>query len=498
MTVSTGVPSSRGQWTKKYSDGANLHYATFVEYKTGQGGRGLNPTLDSTYLLYERNRGLATEWVTAAKLSVDGKLIPLKESEAFRVTGENYNQLERIGGTSNENILGDLAIQDLNAGGTGSLRYQTINNAKYLLSKDSGVSSEEVNRAYDISNNIKPPGSPGTPGLLGPPVAADQPTAPSPGAPGRSPGANDTDYTNVGAEFGKDVSGGTRKNYNGTGTNLRYPENLQLEQQDCIKFTIFEYNPRGLGLESDPNRRLLNKKQEKDKIGTIFLPIPGGISDSNNADWQKDDLDVAAQGFSDLIVKGVAGGTDAAAASAKKTFEVLDAAGKETLTSIVAVKTAQSVLGANVFSRAYGQVLNPNSELLFNGPSLRTFSFTFRLSPRSSSEAKIVKTIIRYFKQAMSVQRSQSILLLKAPNTFGIEYLTAGKNKSHPYLNKFKECALTQCNVNYTPDGQYMTYASEPSMTSYEMQLQFQELEPIFNDDYTDADGGQADSNIGY
>ena len=43
-----------------------------------------------------------------------------------------------------------------------------------------------------------------------------------------------------------------------------------------------------------------------------------------------------------------------------------------------------------------------------------------------------------------------------------------------------------------------MTYAGEPSMTSYELQLQFQELEPIFNDDYTDADGGKTDSNIGY
>jgi hypothetical protein len=294
-------------------------------------------------------------------------------------------------------------------------------------------------------------------------------------------------------EVNKGPAEGTRENYNGT-TILKYPENLQLEHQDCIKFSIFKYDPRGLGLVENRERRRLNKKTP---IGTIVLPVPAGISDSNTADWQKDDLDLATAGISDFITQFVSKGKDAGVASAKETLGALSDTDSKTLASIVAVKTAQAVTNTNVLSRAYGQVLNPNSELLFSGPSLRTFSFSFRLSPRSESEAKIVRTIIRYFKQAMSVQRSQSILLLRAPNTFGIEYLTSGQN-SHPYLNKFKECALTQCNVNYTPDGQYMTYATEKSMTSYEMQLQFQELEPIFNDDYTDADNGKSDSNIGY
>lgn len=104
----------------------------------------------------------------------------------------------------------------------------------------------------------------------------------------------------------------------------------------------------------------------------------------------------------------------------------------------------------------------------------------------------MVKKIIRTFKQAMSVQRGKSSLILRTPNTFGIKYLTSN-GEEHPYLTKFKECALTQCNVNYTPDGTYMTYAGEPSMTAYELQLTFQELEPIFNDDY-----GNDYDNVGY
>ena len=62
-------------------------------------------------------------------------------------------------------------------------------------------------------------------------------------------------------------------------------------------------------------------------------------------------------------------------------------------------------------------------------------------------------------------------------------------------LNRFKECALTNCSVNYTPDGSYMSYNdSNPdgrSMTAYELSLSFNELEPIFDDDYENMEGAK-------
>ena len=53
----------------------------------------------------------------------------------------------------------------------------------------------------------------------------------------------------------------------------------------------------------------------------------------------------------------------------------------------------------------------------------------------------------------------------------------------HPFLNKFKECALNSFGVNYTPQGQYSTY-EDGVMTSYQMSMGFQELTPVYNDDY--------------
>ena len=60
-------------------------------------------------------------------------------------------------------------------------------------------------------------------------------------------------------------------------------------------------------------------------------------------------------------------------------------------------------------------------------------------------------------------------------------------------MNKIKECALQSVAVNYTPEGNYSTF-SDGAMTSYELTLAFNELEPIFNNDYAQDN----DATIGY
>jgi hypothetical protein len=77
-----------------------------------------------------------------------------------------------------------------------------------------------------------------------------------------------------------------------------------------------------------------------------------------------------------------------------------------------------------------------------------------------------------------------------------LQFLIFLRDKSHPYLNKFKECALTNCNVNYTPEGTYMSF-KDGAMVSYQLDLTFQELEPIYDDDYSELDTDK-DNFIGY
>ena len=71
---------------------------------------------------------------------------------------------------------------------------------------------------------------------------------------------------------------------------------------------------------------------------------------------------------------------------------------------------------------------------------------------------------------------------LKTPHVFDIVYQTSidGELKHHPSLNRIKTCALLGCDVDYTPDGTYSTFNDpEKTMTSYNLTLRFNELEPI-------------------
>ena len=87
----------------------------------------------------------------------------------------------------------------------------------------------------------------------------------------------------------------------------------------------------------------------------------------------------------------------------------------------------------------------------------------------------------------MAPIKSASYLFLKSPFTFRLQYLH--RSSPHPFLNRFKECALQNLTINYAPEGQYATYG-DGVPTAYEMQMQFTELEPVFNDDYEFSDEG--------
>ena len=95
----------------------------------------------------------------------------------------------------------------------------------------------------------------------------------------------------------------------------------------------------------------------------------------------------------------------------------------------------------------------------------------------------------------MSPQRTDARLFVKAPHTFQLQYRHRG-TEDHNFLNKFKECALIGLSVNYTPENNYATF-EDGAMVSYEMQMQFKELDPVYNEDYTDLDQN-ADTQIGF
>lgn len=487
MALSEGASRRRGVWTKEYSDGSKLFYSTAVQYETGQGGGGLNPSSLKTYVLYQRDRGLTTEWVTGGVLGVDGKFTPLRNSESFRVT---EGGLERLGTgglydyPANDYVLGELARRDLVAEGRTSLGYQTINNAKYLLQKDTGESADVINRAYDISSNIAPPGQTGAPSILGPPQGGNPaPTLREEPNTGVEPNENNIQndvLVNGQLEIARPY--------------IQYPEKMTLSQPN-IKFQALKYRRSGENgqIDRENNATITNPLEFKfgnaqfsPADGPVYISIQSSISDQNSVDWGPDSVnaidsavykasyDLMQSNSSDQLSSKLQGYMGDAQTQLRKYSD----------------RTRRYLAGQaasinNVLARTDGVILNPNLELLFQGPQLRPFSFQLKLSARNINEAAIVKKIIKYFKYHMA-SRQEKGLFLRSPNVFGIEYLSTLKS-SHSGLNRIKECALTNFSVDYTPLGSYMSYYDD-TMVAYTLNLQFQELTPIYDTNYTEAD----------
>lgn len=292
---------------------------------------------------------------------------------------------------------------------------------------------------------------------------------------------------------------GTRDKFPGAGTEepLRYPITLKLQKQDVIMFKMVQYSPKKLGTETETfgfGERNVAGSENRNIIGRVVLPIPGGISDTNAVTWGGADMNALESALGSAGLGFIEGGAEAGTKSFESSLNTVSKNSEDVKKAISTAFAGQVVGVQGLLTRTTGLIINPNMELLFQAPTLRPFTFNFKLSARSPEEAKVIRSIIRFFKQGMAPIRTKSNLFLKSPHTFQLEYLH--KYEPHTYLNKFKECALTYFSVDYTPEGQYATF-TDGAMVSYQITMQFQELEPVFNDDYKNPENAP-DTEIGY
>tara|TARA_A100001515_G_scaffold95138_1_gene76243 strand:+ start:230 stop:1564 length:1335 start_codon:yes stop_codon:yes gene_type:complete len=329
-------------------------------------------------------------------------------------------------------------------------------------------------------------------------------------------------------KYGRKIQGGV----------LRYPAELLTEHADYLQIDIERYEAIGdkyVSPTGGSNRYVTgnfitnragatrtNKLSRKPLInaGTILLPIPSQLQDTNNVVYgdskmnglaalgvskveeamkgmgtalaQQESFDLTGfnKGVQEGLTKGLGGDRSTSLATAA-----------DVLTKKLAAE-AVNIFGANVtpnqlLARGNGEILNPNMELLFSDVTIRNFRFSFKLTPRNKKEAEQVKLIIRAFKRNMAPQAQGGVsdganFFLRTPNIFKLRYRTG--NKDHPFLNKFKQCFLTDMQTTYTADGVYSTY-DDGTPVSMQLDLSFKELQPIYDIDYDSSPGTAA---VGY
>ena len=315
----------------------------------------------------------------------------------------------------------------------------------------------------------------------------------------------------------KQKSGGVKNS--SPAVSLRYPNNRIEGSTDYLEIKIVEYTPNsklnssiksgqeqtkkegkveGGGLSSSQESTVMGSLKSGSRMETatsrarkakplayINLPIPQNVGDNNQINWDSDTLNPLQALGANLALTGM---TNPGALFAKmkdiKGFGSID----DNLRNAILSKLAGSAVGADsLMTRATGQILNPNMEVLFNGPNIRSFPFQFTFAPRSMSEAQQVKQIIRTIKKHSAPKGdSGNGFFIKSPDVFILTYKKGGS--PHPFLNVFKPMALESITMNYTAGNTYSTF-HDGTPTIMQMTLQMQELNPIYSEHYDEGEG---------
>lgn len=274
----------------------------------------------------------------------------------------------------------------------------------------------------------------------------------------------------------------------GNGGTLVYPAGLDKDSQVCLKIEAIAYSPREMK-GTQVGDRSLGKAE-----ATIFLPVPEGASDRNGVRFSQENLNPLEVALSSLAMQGIEQGAEGVGAAAQNIVDEIQGDTATYKGAIAGILAGQAAGVGNQLLTRQGRILNPNTELLFQGPELRQFSFRYLLSPRSSGESKTVRAIVRTLKQFMAVKKGGegNSLFLQSPHIFRLTYVESQSGDTpNDFLNMFKPCALTALSTNYAPNQTFMTF-EDGTPVQYELNMSFQELVPIYQGDYTSG------NNIGF
>ena len=287
---------------------------------------------------------------------------------------------------------------------------------------------------------------------------------------------------------------------------LRYPNEAIDTSTDYLQIQILNYDRKkitggsGLLRRSGPAFKS-GSGSVKTLKNTILLPMPSNVQDGNSVSYSDSKLDGLTANIYGAIAGDGGAGLDSASLVERGLAKLQGAAATlftqesgKIITKNLAARAANIPFNGNLslgqaLARESGEILNPNMELLFNGITLRSFRFSFKMTPRDDDEAKNIRYIINTLKRTMAPKGSGTFL--QTPDMYQLTYKKGVE--THPYLNMFKQCFLTDMAVNYTGEGVYATY-SDGSPISYNLDLSFKEIEPVYANDY----GNEAINQVGF
>jgi len=257
-------------------------------------------------------------------------------------------------------------------------------------------------------------------------------------------------------------------------------------------------NTTGTGISdvmNDPSGALNRQagRSQRRLLAAIALHIPNNLATRYSVQYEEADTG----GFQAMasIARGMGeGGNALMQAFSNGTTDGLGTRLADALrTSQLGNTLTRQVLSSDTgraLSALTGVAANPKKEQVFSQVDFRTFTFDYQFYPRSEVEASNVLEIIKTFKTHMHPEfKAGTDFLYIYPAEFDIAYYSG--SQQNIALHRHASCVLTEMNINYSPQGQFNTFANGIP-TQINLSMQFRELVPMTKE--TLAQTGEIDT----
>lgn len=276
----------------------------------------------------------------------------------------------------------------------------------------------------------------------------------------------------------------------GQGSTYRYPNSgAQITPDtDYVTFEFFKYKPpfkdTGGKTKEDEYSTSIDFSDSSNVLGdkfgkNIIMYMPEDVQSEYGANW-------SGAGFGFLagrLMKAAGGNFDLG--QGFKDFS--DSARKGAVDFIV--NNANKALGSGVTTNQAlggisGTIVNPNVEMMYESPEMRTFSLTYKMFASTPEESKEIRGICNTFKKNMLPSFGGGGFI-GVPNIVRVTFMTG--SKPNPFVSQFKPCAISNVSINYTPDGSWASYeGGAPVATN--ITINFKELKMLFAEDINIGD----------
>ena len=294
----------------------------------------------------------------------------------------------------------------------------------------------------------------------------------------------------------------------------KYPKPFGKDSQDIVGTNDNEWATKMLKGKNQLGLNYYNESAKALRVNgpPVMLPIPQDVANEIQQTWQGKQFTALGRAAVSAAAAGRFSDAKSVLGDAKGNLIAL----QQSLTSL-ALNTLPGVGGNISFNdlagTTRGVVINPNAELLYDSPQMREVGMVFKMVASNRQESEQIRSICKTFRMNASPQyggmdendpeewqktKNQFLKMaggkpgsdlekenqwgdmynfIRVPNLCKFTFMKG--NNVHPYLTQFKPCAISNVEVNYTPDGTYTTHP-DGAPIAVEIKLSFMETKVVF------------------